>query len=110
MDNRRIIKPGFGLRNVDVLELTPQDSALDDEVRYQMSLLQLRPPLKNGMPVEMDRLQLRYHFAPQQALPTNRKLIHEKFDQNDDASFNPAGMAGLRSVSARRRQRAAHAH
>jgi len=73
MDNRRIIKLGFGLRNVDVLELTPQDSALDDEVRYQMSLLQLRPPLKNGMPVEMDRLQLRYHFAPQQALPTNRE-------------------------------------
>ena len=73
MDNRRIIKLGFGLRNVNVLELTPQNSALDDEVRYQMSLLQLRPPLKNGMPVEMDRLQLRYHFAPQQALPTNRE-------------------------------------
>jgi len=56
-----------------VLELTPQGSALGDEVRYQVSLLQLRPPLKNGMPVKMDRLQLRYHFAPQQALPTNRE-------------------------------------
>ena len=54
MGNRQIIKLGFGLRNVDVLEIRPRASALDNEVRYQMSLLQLRPPLKNGMPVEMD--------------------------------------------------------
>ena len=27
-------------------------------------------------------------------------MIREKFDQNDDVSFNPAGMAGLRRVSA----------
>ena len=73
MSNRRIIKLGFGLRNVDVLEITPRASALDNEVRYQMSLLQLRPALKNGVPVKMDGLQLRYHFAPQQELPNNRE-------------------------------------
>ena len=73
MGKRRIIKLGFGLRNIDVLEITPRASALDNEVRYQMSLLQLRPALKNGLPVEMDGLQLRYHFAPQQELPNNRE-------------------------------------
>ena len=73
MGNRRIIKLGFGLRNVDVLEITPRASALDNEVRYQMSLLQLRPALKNGLPVETDGLELRYHFAPQQELPNNRE-------------------------------------
>ena len=73
MGNRRIIKLGFGLKNVDVLEITPRTSALDDEVRYQVSLLQLRPALKSGLPVEIDELQLRYHFAPQQELPNNRE-------------------------------------
>ena len=73
MGNRQIIKLGFGLKNVDVLEITPRTSALDDEVRYQVSLLQLRPALKNGLPVEIDGLQLRYHFAPQQELPNNRE-------------------------------------
>ena len=73
MGNRRIIKLGFGLRNVDVLEITPRASALANEVRYQMSLLQLRPALKDGSPVEMDGLQLRYHFAPQQELPNSRE-------------------------------------
>ena len=73
MGNRRIIKLGFGLRNVDVLEITPRASALDKEVRYQMSLLQLRPALKDGSPVEIDGLQLRYQFAPQQELPNSRE-------------------------------------
>ena len=73
MGNRQIIKLGFGLKNVDVLEITPRASALDDEVRYQVSLLQLRPALKSGLPVEIDELQLRYHFAPQQELPNNRE-------------------------------------
>ncbi len=73
MGNRQIIKLGFGLKNVDVLEITPRTSALDDEVRYQVSLLQLRPALKSGLPVEIDELQLRYHFAPQQELPNNRE-------------------------------------
>ena len=73
MGNHRIIKLGFGLKNVDVLELTPRSSALEEEVRYQMSLLQLRPALKDGSPVEMNGLQLRYQFAPQQELPNSRE-------------------------------------
>ena len=73
MGNHRIIKLGFGLRDVDVLELTPRGSALEEEVRYQMSLLQLRPALKDGSPVEMNGLQLRYQFAPQQELPYSRE-------------------------------------
>ena len=73
MGNHRIIKLGFGLRNVDVLELTPRGSALEEEVRYQMSLLQLRPALKDGSPVETNGLQLRYQFAPQQELPNSRE-------------------------------------
>ncbi len=72
-NNRRFIKLGFGLRNIEVIQTTPPDMILDDEVRYQISLLQLRPTLKNSSPVEMGKFQLHYYFAPQQNLSINEE-------------------------------------
>ena len=72
-NNRRFIKLGFGLSNIEVIQTIPSDIILDDEMRYQISLLQLRPALKNSSPVDMGKFQLHYHFAPQQNLSTNEE-------------------------------------
>ena len=65
MENKRSIKLGFSLRDLEVISTSPDNDMLRERARYEVSLLQLRPVLQNGLPVTQDAVQLEYRFAPQ---------------------------------------------
>ena len=63
--NQRSIKLGFNLRNLEVISVTPEDEQLRERARYEVSLLQMRPALENGLPIVTENVELEYLFAPQ---------------------------------------------
>jgi hypothetical protein len=62
--NQRSIKLGFNLRNLEVISVTPEDEQLRERARYEVSLLQMRPALENGLPIVTENVELEYLFAP----------------------------------------------
>lgn len=70
MANQRSIKLGFNLRELEVISVSPGDEALREQARYEVSLLQLRPALENGLPIVTENVELEYLFAPQSAAPS----------------------------------------
>jgi hypothetical protein len=65
MANRRSIKLGFNLRNLEVISVSPEEDQLRERALYEVSLLQLRPALENGLPIVTENVELEYLFAPQ---------------------------------------------
>jgi len=65
MANQRSIKLGFNLRNLEVISVSPEEEQLREQALYEVSLLQLRPVLENGLPIVTENVELEYLFAPQ---------------------------------------------
>lgn len=70
MANQRSIKLGFYLRNLEVISVSPESERLREQARYEVSLLQLRPALENGLPIVTENVELEYRFAPQTEVPS----------------------------------------
>ena len=65
MENRRTIKLGFSFKDLEIISVTPDNDLLREQARFEVSLLQLRPTLQDGQPVNLENVQLQYRFPPQ---------------------------------------------
>lgn len=61
----RTIRLGFNLADLEVLNSSPDNALVRERARREVSLLQFRPKLKNGAPVQFENIELEYRFAPQ---------------------------------------------
>lgn len=63
--NNRILRLGFNLADMEVISTTPDNEQIRERARYEVSLLQFRPKLENGVPVPLHDVELEYLFPPQ---------------------------------------------
>lgn len=65
INNDRIIPLGFNFDDLEVVSASPDNELVRARARYEVSLLQFRPRLKNGAPVPFEDVELEYLFPPQ---------------------------------------------
>lgn len=65
MSNDRIIPLGFNVDDLEVISANPDNDLVRQRALYEVSLLQFRPRIKDGMPVAIEDVRLEYLFPPQ---------------------------------------------
>ena len=62
--NNRTIQLGFNLDDLEVISTSPDSDLVRERALYEVSLLQFRPQLRNGLPTRSENFELQYFFPP----------------------------------------------
>lgn len=65
LNNERAIRLGFNLNDLEVVSTTPDNDLIKERALYEVSLLQFRPRVENGVPAPLEDVELEYQFPPQ---------------------------------------------